>query len=49
MVYEPDPVTHHSRWLVYTVAGNPITYFEISGPHGRLFKLGSSGLEPVRG
>ncbi len=49
MVYEPDPVTHHSRWLVYTVAGNPITYFEISGPNGRLFKLGSSGLEPVRG
>jgi hypothetical protein len=49
MVYESDPVTHRARWLVYTVAGNPITYFETSGPHGRLFKLGSSGLEPVRG
>ena len=49
MVYEADPVTHRARWLIYTVQGNPVTYFEISGPHGRLFKLGPSGLERVRG
>ena len=49
MVYEADPETHRARWLVYTVQGNPITYFQISGPNGRLFKLGSGGLEPVRG
>ncbi len=49
MVYESDPITHRGRWLIYTVEGNPITYFETSGPNGRLFKLGSSGLEPVRG
>ena len=49
MIYEADPETHHSRWLVYTVQGNPVTYFEISGPNGRLFKLGPSGLERVRG
>ena len=28
-----------ARWLIYTVEGNPITYFETSGPNGRLFKL----------
>jgi hypothetical protein len=49
MVYESDPITHRASWLVYTVEGNPITYFETSGPNGRLFKLGPSGLEPVRG
>ncbi len=49
MVYESDPITRRTRWLIYTVEGNPITYFETSGPNGRLFKLGPSGLEPVRG
>jgi hypothetical protein len=49
MVLEPDSETHRLRWLIYTVEGNPITYFETSGPNGRLFKLGSQGLEPVRG
>jgi hypothetical protein len=49
MIFEPDPVTHRTRWLIYTVEGNPITYFETGSAHGRLFKLGSNGLEPVRG
>ena len=49
VVLESDPDSHRPRWLVYTVEGNPITYFETSGPNGRLFKLGAQGLEPIRG
>ena len=49
MIFEPDPVTHRTRWLIYTVEGNPITYFETGSAHGRLFKLGPNGLGPVRG
>lgn len=49
MVLEPDPVNHRLRWLVYTVSGNPTTYFETAGPHASLYKLGSAGLERVRG
>ncbi len=49
IVLEPDPETHRTRWLIYTVEGNPTTYFQTAGPHARLFKLGPNGLERVRG
>lgn len=49
MILEPDSDTHRLHWLIYTVEGNPTTYFKIAGPHARLFKLGPNGLEPVRG
>lgn len=49
MILEPDSDTHRLHWLIYTVEGNPTTYFKTAGPHARLFKLGPNGLEPVRG
>jgi hypothetical protein len=48
MIFERDSETHRLIWRIYTVAGNPITYFVTAGPHAPLFKLGQSGLERVR-
>jgi hypothetical protein len=49
MIFERDSDTHRLIWRIYTVEGNPITYFVTAGPHAPLFKLGPSGLARVRG
>ncbi len=49
MIFERDSDTHRLIWRIYTVEGNPITYFVTAGPHVPLFKLGPSGLARVRG
>jgi hypothetical protein len=51
MVAESDPISHKFHWLVYTLPGTGVEYFQISGPHGRLLEYktnSSTGLQPVR-
>jgi hypothetical protein len=52
MVLRRDSDTHRLQWLIYTVAGSPVTYFQVNGVNGRIYELrrnSSTGLEPVRG
>src|SRR5436305_2810315 len=52
MIAERELINHRFHWLVYPVEGGPVTYFETSGPTGRLFEYrtgSSTGLQPVRG
>jgi hypothetical protein len=51
MVAEQDPISHKFNWLLYTLPGTGVEYFQVSGPHGRLLEYktnSSTGLQPVR-
>jgi hypothetical protein len=46
-----DPSTNRFRWLVYTVAGSRVEYFQAAGATGELLEYvpnSSKGLQPVR-
>jgi hypothetical protein len=48
MVAEADPVTGQFEWLVYTVGGGPVEYFQVAGNgNGQLSAEGPNGLQPV--
>jgi hypothetical protein len=50
MIAERELISHRFHWLVYPVDGGPVTYFETSGPTGRLFEYrtnSTTGLQPV--
>jgi hypothetical protein len=52
MVAQIDPVDHQFRWLVYTVQGSSVEYFQAAGATGPLLEYrqnSSTGLQPVRG
>jgi hypothetical protein len=52
MVAESDPVYGGFRWLVYTVQGSAVEYFQATGATGPLLEYrtnSSTGLQPVRG
>ncbi len=50
MIAETDPISHRFQWLVYTVSGSRVEYFQAAGAGGRLFEYktnSSTGLQPV--
>jgi hypothetical protein len=52
MIAELDSTTHRFHWLIYTLPGSSVEYFQIAGPTAPLFELraGSGvGLRRVRG
>jgi hypothetical protein len=49
IVINPTPPSQPLQWAIYTVEGNPITYFQSSGATGPLYELGSEGLQRIRG
>jgi hypothetical protein len=48
----PDPISSKFGWLVYTVAGSSVEYFQTGGPTSPLFEYrtnSSTGLERLKG
>jgi len=49
MIVEVDPETKRLQWYAYPVTGSSVEYFQMNGPHGRLFEeFPTSGLQPVK-
>jgi hypothetical protein len=51
-VAQVGPSKKNVQWLIYTIPGSRVEYFQVNGTHGRLLELpanGSSGLKPVKG
>jgi hypothetical protein len=51
MVIERDPISHKIEWLVYTLPGHRVEYFQTSGANGQLYVYrtnSSTGLQRVK-
>jgi hypothetical protein len=51
MVIERDPISHKIEWLVYTLPGHHVEYFQTSGANGQLYVYrtnSATGLQRVK-